>query len=105
MIGQTTIQEAARVLRKEAPGATVVLFGSCARGDPREDSDVDFLVIEPDLVSKRGEMVRLRDALRPLRIPVDVVVTSHAAWEEWRDTPGTLFHEAWTQGEVCGEGA
>ena len=27
------------------PGATLILYGSCARGDTREDSDIDILVL------------------------------------------------------------
>lgn len=105
MIKKSVLLGAVRVLQREAPGATVVLFGSHARGDADEHSDADFLVIEPGLTSKRSEMVRLRDALRPLRIPVGVVVTSRQIWEEWRDTPGTLFHEEWTEGEFFREEA
>ncbi len=48
-----------------------MLFGSRARGDARDDSDLDFLVIEKHLDSKLSEMVRLRDALPPLAVPVD----------------------------------
>ena len=43
-------------------------------------------------------MVRLRDALRPLRVPADVLVTSRSVFEEWRDTPNNVLFEAWTEG-------
>jgi len=38
----------------------VILFGSYARGDATEDSDVDFLVVEKDVPSNVTEVVRLR---------------------------------------------
>lgn len=98
-ISRETIQEAVDLLRKAAPASTVVLFGSYARGNPGPDSDLDFLVIEPNVKSRREEMVRLRDVLRPLRIPVDVLVTSEAAFHEWSDTPGTVLHEAKLEGQ------
>jgi uncharacterized protein len=99
-IEEADILEAVRQLREAAPGATVVLFGSYARGDHGPDSDADFLVIEPELKSRREEMVRLRDVLRPLGIPVDVVVTSGETFEEWSDTPGTLYYEVKQEGRV-----
>ncbi|HUT24059.1 MAG TPA: nucleotidyltransferase domain-containing protein, partial [Sumerlaeia bacterium] len=92
-IDEPAIQKAVDLLRKAAPGATVIVFGSHARGESLPDSDLDLLVVEPELKSRRDEMVRLRDVLRPLRIPVDVLVTSRRTFEEWRDTPGTVLYE------------
>jgi predicted nucleotidyltransferase len=102
MIDAKTIERAAELLQAAAPAATVILFGSYARGEPREDSDLDFLVIEPELKARRKEMVRLRDVLRPLRVPVDVVVASRKAYDEWSDTPGTLLYKARQEGRIVG---
>jgi predicted nucleotidyltransferase len=53
MISEQTIQQAALALGEAAKPAQVILFGSYARGDAREDSDLDFLVIEPDLAAQK----------------------------------------------------
>ncbi len=102
MIDEATIARAVDILREAAPGATIILFGSYARGEPREDSDLDFLVVEPKLTARREEMVRLRDALRPLRIPVEVLVASERTFRDWADTPGTVIYEAAKEGRVFG---
>jgi predicted nucleotidyltransferase len=78
MISEQTIQQAAQLLGEAAKPAKVILFGSYARGDAQENSDLNFLVIEPELHDKFHEMVRLRQVLRPLRVPVDVLVYSQA---------------------------
>jgi predicted nucleotidyltransferase len=88
------------LLEAAPPGSRVILFGSHARGDARPDSDLDFLVIEPRVADHRAEMVRLHHALQPLRVPADVLVTSEAIFEEWRDTPGTVLYEAAKEGRV-----
>jgi uncharacterized protein len=97
----STIEKAVGLLLDAAPaGSKVILFGSYARGDARPDSDLDFLVIEPHLEAYREEMVRLRDVLDPLRVPADVLVTTAAIFEEWRDTPGTVLYEAAKEGRL-----
>ena len=88
------------MLLRAAPGSKVILFGSWARGTPHADSDLDFLVVEPSLTDPRAEMVRLREVLRPLRVPADVLVVSDKVFREWRDTPNTVIHAAATEGIV-----
>jgi len=100
MIGEETIQEVARRLHTAAPGATIILFGSHARGDAHEASDLDILVVEDAVTARRLEMVRLSDVLRPLGIPVDIVVTSRRNFEDWSDTPGTVIYKAAKEGKV-----
>ena len=100
MMAEETIIEAAQMLLRAAPGSRVILFGSYARGHPGPDSDLDFIVVEPSVRSRRDESVRLRDVLRPLRIPADVLVVSEKTFRDWSDTPGTVLYEAAQEGRV-----
>jgi predicted nucleotidyltransferase len=104
MIDEETIQKAASILAEAAPGSKVILFGSYARGTAGEDSDVDLLVVEPEVRKWRSEMVRLLETLRPLRIPVDVLVVSRATFDDWADEPDTVLYEAHHAGRVLREG-
>src|SRR6266481_907683 len=94
MISHEAIQRAVELLKEAAAPSKIILFGSYARGDARENSDLDFLVIKPVVTARRREMVRLSDVLRPLRVPADVLVTSDRVFEEWRNVPGTVLYEA-----------
>ena len=101
MMDSVTIEKSVELLLEAAPaGSRVILFGSHARGDARPDSDLDFLVIEPKVADHRQEMVRLHHVLQPLRVPADVLVTTAAIFEEWRDTPGTVLYDAAKEGRV-----
>ncbi len=103
MISEAKIQTAVNLLERAANPVKIILFGSYARGDVSDDSDLDFLVVEKDLKGRRMEMVRLRDVLRPLRIPVDVLVISDKTYEDWKETPGTVIYEAAVEGRVVYE--
>lgn len=94
------IQPALQALIEAAQPERIILFGSHARGDAREDSDLDFLVIEAHVDDRAKEMVRLRRALRPLRIPADVLVYSSEDVEKWGDQPGSALYWALREGRV-----
>jgi len=100
VIDESTINKAVELLQRAAPGATVIVFGSSARGEATEDSDLDVLVVEPEVTDQWEEMVRLRRAMRPVRIAADVIVVSQKMFEEWADTPNTVLYEAAHEGRI-----
>ena len=94
------ISQAVEILSRESTILKVILLGSYARGDANLDSDVDFLVIEKSVKDKRKEMTRLRRALLPLRMPVDVVVSDKHTIDEIGQLPGTAIYWALKEGKV-----
>src|ERR1700755_1387266 len=97
---ENLIAEAGRRLSEAAPKARIILFGSHARGDAKPGSDLDLLVVEPDLKSRRAEFVRLREALGAMGAPIDLIVVSSEHADRWGPVPGTLMHEALRDGRV-----
>ncbi|MDP2825598.1 MAG: nucleotidyltransferase domain-containing protein, partial [Sulfuritalea sp.] len=54
------IQSALTCLAPELPhGARAIVFGSHAEGRASADSDIDLLVIEPEVKDRAAEMIRL----------------------------------------------
>ncbi|MBC7620224.1 MAG: nucleotidyltransferase domain-containing protein [Candidatus Saccharibacteria bacterium] len=101
MTQTTTLTSAVQALIEAAPDTEqIILFGSQARGDANAGSDWDFLVIEPTVENRAREMVRLRRALRPLRLAADVLVYSRAEVNEWSQQPGTALYWAAKEGRV-----
>jgi predicted nucleotidyltransferase len=99
-VDDTLIAEAGRRLVAAAPDSQVILFGSHARGEAGPHSDVDFLVVEPEVVNEAEESVRLHRTLRDLRMPADVIVVSRDYADRWREVRGGLVHVAFSQGRV-----
>ena len=100
VVDEAQLREAGRRLAAAAPRARVILFGSHARGTAAERSDIDILVIEPEVENAALESVRLMRELRDLRLPIEVVVVSERDAAEWRDVRGSLVHTAVTQGRA-----
>lgn len=100
VFSEAVINEAGRRLSAAAPGAKVILFGSHARGDAGRGSDLDFLVVEPEVEDAVAESVRLRRALRGLGVFADVVVISDRDAKDWRDVRGSLIHAAFADGRA-----
>lgn len=79
----------------------VVLFGSQARGDASDDSDVDLLVVFDRVGDHRQKRVAIRRSLSDMPFAKDVVVAS--ADEAARPMIGTAVAEAVKSGLVVYE--
>ena len=73
MISQAVIRKFGRRIGTEFHAERVILFGSYARGEASEDSDVDLFVILPGSGRGFDEAVRIHVELRP-PFAIDVLV-------------------------------
>ena len=85
----------------------VILFGSRAREDHRENSDIDLIVVEAEPFgrerSRHGEMVRLYHAIARFPVATDVLVYSHEDVAYWRDSLNHVLARALREGKVLYE--
>lgn len=105
MIDKAKIAKATELLREAAKPKKIILFGSYARNEADEGSDIDFLVVEKTVKDRVAEMVRLNRVLSPLRIPVDLLVVSEEMFDYWSSTPGSVYYNALTEGKTIYEAA
>ncbi len=105
MILDSTIQMALKRLVDEVHPLKVILFGSYARQEAKDESDLDFLVVEASVKDKLHEMVRLRRVLGGLGISADVLVVSQQEMMDWGHLPGTALYWALKEGKVLHEAA
>jgi len=66
------------------PDSTIILFGSYARGEQHEDSDLDICVLVPELTYRRADMeIDAACAIRDnFPLPMDIMLYTHDEFEE-----------------------
>ena len=79
---------------------TVIVFGSYARGDATEESDLDLVVVQPEVDDKAGEYLRLKAAVGRMGVGVDLVLFARPEFERRSLVPGTLPYWAKREGQV-----
>lgn len=95
LIREAVLEEANRLgVRVEK----IILFGSRARGDYREDSDYDVVIVVSDDSSSTSVKLLRRRLYMRLSIPVDIVTVRRSLWEKYREIPGTVLYEAAREG-------
>ena len=89
-----------RLVAAASKPTTVIVFGSYARGDATEESDLDLLVVQPEVTDKAGEYLRLKAAVGRIGVGVDLVLFARPEFERRSQVPGTLPYWAKTEGKV-----
>ena len=91
-----------RIVRKFKP-EKIILFGSWARGDAREDSDLDLLIVLSQVEHKRKAAIEILRALNGLPISKDIIVTTPQEIAERGKTIGYILQPALEEGKVIYE--
>lgn len=101
------IAEMVEILVREADPEQVILFGSRGRGDARNDSDVDLIVVEAEPFGpgrdRVKEIARLYRAVADFTAPTDILVYSKADVDYWRDSLNHVLARALREGTVVYE--
>jgi uncharacterized protein len=99
------IQVMAERIVQDFDPVKIILFGSHARGEAGPESDIDLLVVLPEVANKRQAAVAIRRALAGLPVTKDIVVTTPEEIARRGDLVGTVLRPALREGKVLYEGS
>lgn len=91
---------ASRLTARAAHPAKVILFGSYARGEAVEASDLDLMVVEQGLTDKAHEYLRLKEAVGHAGVGIDLLLMSAQEFERRSQVPGTAAYWAKKEGKI-----
>lgn len=78
------------VIRQFDP-VEVYLFGSQARGDAHEDSDIDlYVVLDDDRIAAINPGRAIGEARRGVADSVDIVLATRSSHDRFKATPGAM---------------
>ena len=78
----------------------IILFGSQARGDADQQSDIDLLVVFAELRDKRKTSLDIMRALSDLPAAKDILVSTPEELERHRTRIGSVLRYAQREGKV-----
>ena len=100
---QAIAATAERIAAAASHPARVIVFGSYARGEATEDSELDLLVIEKQVVDHTREYLNLREAVGSIGVGVDLLLLSEPEFEKRRRWWSTPIYWAEREGKVLHE--
>ncbi len=103
-ISRPTIEAVAQLVAERFNPEQIILFGSYARGEAGEHSDVDLLIVLriDEKQRQRGNAIR-RAIAEHFVLPIDVIVRSSEIVAELRNDSYSLIHQALEEGVVLYE--
>ena len=99
MIQERQIQQVATQLGNAANAQQVILFGSHARGEATEHSDVDLLVVAETDLPRHKRAVSLYKQFRPYPFGMDIVVYTPGEVEEGKKSALTFVSTVLREGK------
>lgn len=101
MLTQTAIQHIADLIGERFQPEKVILFGSYARGQAHDHSDLDLLIVMETLPPRGQRSAPILTMLAETYTePIDIVVRSVQAIQQWGQIPGSFVHRVLTEGMV-----
>ena len=78
----------------------IILFGSRAKGEEREDSDYDILVIKSGIKNKREISRKIYRNMLGTNASVDILVELPEIIEKYKDSVGYIYKQILKEGKI-----
>jgi predicted nucleotidyltransferase len=99
----TIVDQMVRRIADRCSPRRIILFGSHARGEAGNDSDVDLLVLFEDVPDPRRLATELYEAVLGMELPKDMVAATLSDFERYKSVANTVHQAAAHHGIVVYE--
>jgi predicted nucleotidyltransferase len=100
MVNKNKIKHVARNMAIAANAERVILFGSYARGDATEQSDVDLIIVAESDLPRYKRSRELYKLLKPHPFAMDIVVYTPQEIEKGKKTKVSFLSNVLKEGET-----
>ena len=100
------IDKVVSLIISEVTPDKIILFGSYARGDYTENSDIDILVLKKGVKNERKISMRLYEALfneKEINVPIDIITMDYDRFYSMKNTIGFIYKSINEQGKIIYE--
>jgi predicted nucleotidyltransferase len=98
-VPEAVLNELVRRLVLAVQPTRIILFGSAARGEMHEHSDLDVLVVVPDGLPQREGWDRAHASLRRFGRAIDLLVVNESNLAKYSASPGLVYERALLDGK------
>ncbi len=103
MLTESEISLIKKRLKEKFNPDKIILFGSQARADADNNSDVDLLVLTDTHGNRKRLMIEMDRALKGLNFARDIIILSLDEFERDKNIAGTIARYAYLEGKVLYE--
>lgn len=102
-INSKVIGEIKDLIAQKISPVKIILFGSLAKGDEKEGSDLDLLIIKESSLPRHKRAKEIRLLLSKYIFGKDILVYTPDEIEEWKDVPDAFITTVMKEGKVLYE--
>lgn len=103
MVTREDIDRIVEMLAGDFKAEKIILFGSFARGEETEQSDIDLLVVAPTQLAPHERYPAVRRLLHDFPAAFDIVVKTPEEYRRWRSVVNHVVYFADKYGRVIYE--
>lgn len=100
VLSQQEIEEIRNKIVHEVNPQKIYIFGSYARENAGEESDIDLLVIMDSTLNPHQRNLKIKKLFRRRRFSLDAFVYTPEEAMKYKEIPGTILHNAVYQGKL-----
>lgn len=103
MIDERKINDIVKRIATNFSPEKIILFGSYARGNASNDSDLDLLIIKDTTLPRHKRSFEIQKSLIGSFVPLDILVYTIMEYEQEKDEKHSFLHSAIKSSKVLYE--